>query len=139
MGSCRRFNTTICCFADVVLNPHIEVAAGAVRMADQEPASRGEYTTLAVELRSPQLAYLEILSMRHDTSISLALARVIDGMMARDLPQDGAPKAVKVRKHMTISLRHLAFVDMLCLRLGLPRFDIIRRLIDEERSLDLSL
>lgn len=80
-------------------------------------------------LRTQQIQYLEYLAERADISISEAFGRVIERSLEAIRIEASQP-AQKIRKHLTVEHAHIAFIDSLAIKWGLPRSDVARRVID---------
>jgi hypothetical protein len=89
-------------------------------------------------LRTQQADYLEYLADRDETNEAVAFRRILDKRMAS---QSGIPPSPpqKVRKHYTVMGYHLEFIDRMAAWWGLPRSDVVRRLIDEALSKDTTI
>jgi len=98
----------------------------------------GGYPELNVELLTPQTAYLEYLAERDGINLSEALGTIIVRIRSPQLCQSGA-SAKRDRRHLRIHPDHLARVDDIAARAGLPRSEILRRLIDEAAATDQTL
>lgn len=107
----------------------------AVGVFQNEPR---EFIDVDLTLRTQQVHYLEYVSERDDVPLSRALASIIARKMESQR-LDGPRPAKKERKHFNILVVHLAFVDRLCITLGLPRSEVVRRLIDEALTRDQTI
>ena len=89
-------------------------------------------------LRSRQVQYLEYLSERDGEPFSHALAKIITWAL-QNLMVDAPGRTEKVRKHVMIPEECLDFVDILSSRWGLPRSDVVRRLVDDAMARDTTI
>jgi hypothetical protein len=88
---------------------------------------------LDLTLRSRQVQYLEYIAERDDLPLSHALEKVLSCAMSAEAPETSR-RTVKIRKHFSLGVVHIEFLDTLAARLGLLRSDVARRLIDEARA-----
>lgn len=101
--------------------------------ASQDTEGKRRKVDLDLYLRSPQAEYLERLMERRATDLSSVVRELVKQKMSAGTgEQKQSPR--KVRKHIVIAPRLLAFVDAMAAREGLMRADVFRRLIDEARA-----
>ncbi len=94
--------------------------------------------TTDLTLRTQHVQYLEYIADRDDIPLSHALEKVLADAAAGDAPPNGR-RTVKIRKHFSIAVAHVTFLDTMAARLGLWRSDVARRLIDEARAKDQTI
>lgn len=104
----------------------------------EPPKSGTRIAAVDLTLRTQQIVYLEYLSERDDSPLSHALGKIIDKAMLVIVLEQGRPTR-KVRKHFSMSPAHVAFIDRLSVKWGIPRSDVARRLIDEALAKDPGL
>jgi hypothetical protein len=90
---------------------------------------------LQVELRSQQANFLQKTADNEYISLSKALGGII-GRYGHDTLSTYRKAAKKVRFHFVIHPDHLALLDMISVKAGLFRSDVIRRLIDRAAERD---
>lgn len=94
---------------------------------------------LDLTLRTRQVLHLEYLAEREDTTLSGALAIVLDEAKGSAADQSPTRKSIKIRKHFSLRPEHVEFLDRLASKFGLLRSDMGRRLIDQAVAKDRSI
>ncbi len=103
-----------------------------------EVSEKQKLTDLRLALRTPQVDYLDYLSERDSVGLSEALRKVIASAMQRATSEISRPSR-KLSRHVCLPQEQIGFIDQLSKSWGVDRSDVTRRLIDEERSMDLTL
>jgi hypothetical protein len=91
--------------------------------------------------RTQHVEYLTLLAERWETSISDAFRTLVDKKIAAAANEPARPPSKQITKHLTVSAKHLQFIDGMAGQTGLSRSDVARRLINEmlerDKSVDL--
>lgn len=95
-------------------------------------------TTVDLTLRTKQVQYLEYIAERDDIPLSHALGQILASAIETEAPATER-KTIKIRKHFSLTIQHVQFLDKLSTRYGLWRSDIARRLIDDALSKDRTI
>ena len=100
--------------------------------------TKAAFARVHIDLRTRQSQYLEYLAERDDSTLSRALETVIESAIKR-LYVDPPMNAQKLRIHFTMSLKCIDYINLLASRWGLPRNDVVRRLIDDAAACDTTV
>lgn len=91
-----------------------------------------------IYIRSRQHQYLEYLAERDGCAFSRAFEKIIK-LAIQNLILDSPGRTEEIRKHIGIGMPSLEFIDRLSVLWGLPRSDVVRRLIDDALARDTTI
>lgn len=91
--------------------------------------------------RTEQVSYMQALAERWETSLSSVFRTLVDKRITASTTEGPWIPPKQITKNLTISAKHLQYIDGVASRTGLSRSDVARRLINEmlerDKSVDL--
>lgn len=89
-------------------------------------------SAVAFHLRDTQASYLERKAEQDGVTESMVLREILDTYSdAVATPPSVRPR--KASKNVVLGVHQIAILDALCVRWGLTRSDVVRRIIDDAR------
>lgn len=82
------------------------------------------------KIRKHHVDYLNRIASIDDTSLSRAFGNLVGRHEGRHAGKENQTPAQKARLDLRVASPHLAIIDRLCMRWGMSRSDVARRLID---------